>query len=91
MSVTLNLPPETERRLRERAARSGQTLEGYLEHLAGQAAAGAGDGVADGRGHGCSLPTRAAGHAPRPSVADDSREGISAGRGEGAPSSRPTS
>ena len=33
MTVTLNLAPETERRLKERAARSGQTLEAYLQHV----------------------------------------------------------
>jgi hypothetical protein len=34
MAVTLNLPPETEKYLREKAARSGQTLEDYLCWLA---------------------------------------------------------
>ncbi len=34
MAITLNLDPETERRLRERAAERGRTLETYLEHLA---------------------------------------------------------
>src|SRR4051812_26599565 len=34
MSVTLHLAAETERRLRERAAQKGQTLEAYLEQLA---------------------------------------------------------
>ncbi len=33
MTVTLNLAPETERRLRERAAERGQPLEGYLQGL----------------------------------------------------------
>lgn len=34
MSVTLNLPPETERRLKEKAARTGLSLEVYLQQLA---------------------------------------------------------
>lgn len=34
MSVTLNLTPETERRLNEKAARTGLTLELYLQQLA---------------------------------------------------------
>jgi hypothetical protein len=34
MTVTLNLAPDTERRLRAKAAQLGQTLEGSLERLA---------------------------------------------------------
>jgi hypothetical protein len=34
MTVRLNLAPETERVLKEKAARSGQTLEAYLEGIA---------------------------------------------------------
>jgi hypothetical protein len=33
MTVTLQLAPDTERRLRERAAESDQTLEGYVQQL----------------------------------------------------------
>lgn len=33
-TVILQLEPETERKLRERANRAGQTLEVYLQHLA---------------------------------------------------------
>jgi hypothetical protein len=33
MTLTLNLAPEIERRLRERAAESGQPLEGYVQQL----------------------------------------------------------
>jgi predicted DNA-binding protein len=33
MTIHLNLPPETERRLRERAARRGRTLAAYLEEV----------------------------------------------------------
>lgn len=34
LSVTVHLPTETERRLREKAAAAGLTLEGYLGQLA---------------------------------------------------------
>jgi hypothetical protein len=33
MTVTLTLPPDAERVLRERAARRGVTVEGYIEEL----------------------------------------------------------
>jgi hypothetical protein len=33
MTITLNLSPEAERCLREKAAQSGQTLEDYLQQL----------------------------------------------------------
>lgn len=33
MSITLSLPPETERKLKEQAAQSGQGLEEYLRAL----------------------------------------------------------
>lgn len=33
MTVTLNLTPESERYLREKAAQSGQTVEDYLQRL----------------------------------------------------------
>ena len=46
MSVRLNLSPETERVLRQKAARSGQTLEAYLEAVADREAR-ASDAVAD--------------------------------------------
>jgi hypothetical protein len=34
MRIVLQLSPETERVLQEKAARSGQTLDAYLERLA---------------------------------------------------------
>jgi hypothetical protein len=34
MTVTITLPPETEEKLRRRAAERGQTLEAYLQQLA---------------------------------------------------------
>jgi hypothetical protein len=39
MTVTITLPPETEEKLRRRAAESGQTLEAYLQQLAERHAA----------------------------------------------------
>jgi predicted DNA-binding protein len=33
MTITLHLPPETERKLQEWAARTGQTVEGYVQDL----------------------------------------------------------
>jgi hypothetical protein len=50
MTVTLHLSPDTEHRLREKAVRSGQTLEGYLYQLVereAQTANGAEAGPAD--------------------------------------------
>ena len=38
MNVTVNLAPETVKRLKERAAQTGQSLEAYLETLAGSEA-----------------------------------------------------
>jgi len=40
MTIILNLAPDVERTLGEKAARTGQTLEGYLEHLAERDARG---------------------------------------------------
>jgi hypothetical protein len=40
-SITLQLRPETEQRLREKAALRGQTLEAYLQQLAEREAASA--------------------------------------------------
>ena len=92
MRVLLQLPPETERVLKEKAAQAGQTLEAYLEQLAEREARAA---------NGMPAPVHkpappqltpqqwsaawrawAAGHATQPLVADDSRESIYAGRGE---------
>jgi hypothetical protein len=40
MTVTLNLSPEIARRLQDKAAQSGQTLQAYLERLAEHDAGG---------------------------------------------------
>jgi plasmid stability protein len=79
MPVTLNLPPETERRLREKAARSGQTLEGYLEALAREAAAPA---ALSPEEWAAQFRAWVASHQRLPALADDSRESIYEGRGE---------
>ena len=43
--IVLNLPPETERKLREKAAQTGQTLEAYLEQVAEHDVQGKGGGA----------------------------------------------
>ena len=79
MTVTLNLHPDALRRLREKAARQGQTLEAYLEKLAldsaDDTAAASAEWVTAWR-------TWAAGHDRLSHIADDSRESIYAERGE---------
>jgi hypothetical protein len=90
MKVVLQLPPATERVLKEKAARSGQTLETYLQHLA-EREAGLGNGptaAEDGAGEwtpeqwSAAWRAWAAGFPTRPTEADDSRESIYVGRGE---------
>jgi hypothetical protein len=84
MSVTINLPADIEQKLREAAARRGQTLEAYLEWLAMQSA-GNGSRPASER-----TPEQkvaawhdwVASHAANPHVADDSRVSIYGDRGE---------
>jgi hypothetical protein len=87
-SVTVELPPETERRLRERAARNGQSLETFLGQLAEQAASVEGSSASP---PGEKLTPEqwsaewrawAASHRALPGEVDDSRESIYAGRGE---------
>ena len=81
MTITLNLTAETERRLREKAAGRGQTVQAYLEQLAEEAAR-AGNGTPAER-----PPEQwiaqwrawAASHPPLPQAADDSRESIYSG------------
>jgi hypothetical protein len=81
MTVTLNLTPETERRLREKAARSGQTLEGYLEGLVREAA-GTAPAPLPADEWATQFRAWVASHRWLPVQADDSREGIYEGRGE---------
>ena len=81
MTVTLNLPADTERRLREKAARSGQTLEGYLEALAREAA-GPAPATLPAEEWATQFRAWVASPRPLPAPADDSRESIYEGRGE---------
>jgi hypothetical protein len=84
MSITINLPADTEQKLREAAVRRGQTLEAYLEWLATVSA------VANGSGPPERTPDEkvaawrewVASHASNPHVADDSRESMYGDRGE---------
>jgi hypothetical protein len=89
MTVTLNLPAETERLLKEKAARAGQTLEAFLKEIA-ERAAGSSDRTSPGPApltieQWCA-EWRDWGNADRKLAAsivlDDSRESIYAGRGE---------
>jgi hypothetical protein len=83
MNITLRLTPEVERRLAGQAARSGMTVAEYLERLAGRAAA-AGIAVVATPQESWEAEWRswAASHQKLPSVVDDDRECIYAGRGE---------
>jgi hypothetical protein len=92
MSVTIHLAPEIERRLREKAALNGQSLEDYLRRLAEESArpeSSPGELPAEGSPRPLSAEewvaefrAWAASHPTRTTVADDSRESIYAGRGE---------
>jgi hypothetical protein len=87
MSVVLELAPETERILKDNAARGGQTLEAYLEQLAEQDAREISSsqdlrsGVPKGQWV-AELRTWAASHRAIEKIVDDSRETIYEGRGE---------
>jgi hypothetical protein len=83
MDITLRLNADVERRLIEEAARNGLTVEEYIKRLAEQTVTGGPAAPA--------IPPEsweaewrawAAGHRALPSVADDDRESIYAGRGE---------
>jgi hypothetical protein len=90
MTVTIDLPPETEAKLREQAAKEGAKLEEYLSQLAHQWASANGTGPKS-----VALATEktpeqrvaeflawANSHAHITAVADDSRESFYEGRGE---------
>ncbi len=92
--LTIQLRPETEQKLRERAALTGVTLEKYLHQLIEHAAE---ESDANGAAPGekppsggqqsadawvASLKAWAASHQSLPTLADDSRESIYEGRGE---------
>jgi hypothetical protein len=83
MSVTLSLPPDLEQWLREKAAQCGQTLEAYLQGLAEQALqAEAAPALLPRDQRVAAWRVWVASHAWQPTIADDSRESIYAGRGE---------
>ena len=84
MSITINLSADTEQRLREAAARRGDTLEAYLEWLAGQSAGNGARPAAERTPEEKVAAWRewVASHAANPHVADDSRESIYGDRGE---------
>ena len=88
MAIHIQLPSEVEMRLKAKAALLRQTLEEYLQEIASREAQ---------TGNGSSSPTQAelspeeratlwrawaTSHRSLPTVADDSRETIYAGRGE---------
>jgi hypothetical protein len=89
MTVTIDLPPETEVRLRQQAAAKGTKLEDFLSQLAQQWAF---DGVSPATSESGQEKTPqqrvaeflawANSHSDITAVADDSRESIYEGRGE---------
>lgn len=86
-SITLELRPDMERKLREQAARTGQTLEALLLRAVEQVAAAdpAPASTADQltpEQRSAEWRAWVASHKPLPYMADDSRESIYEGRGE---------
>jgi hypothetical protein len=84
MTITINLPADAEKKLREAAARRGETLEAYLEWLAAQSAGNGARPAAKRTPEERVAEFRAwaASHAPVTHFVDDSRESIYEGRGE---------
>jgi hypothetical protein len=83
MSIILHLAPEIERRLREQAAQRSQSPEEYLERLVEESVrAESTPPPRSAEQWEAEWRAWAAGHASLPTVADDSRESIYAGRGE---------
>ena len=88
MTVILNLPLAIEQQLKERATRTGQTLEEYLQRLVVREVEGSGPTIAYPPG--LSSPEErskairewAESHPRVEHFVDDSRESIYAGRGE---------
>jgi hypothetical protein len=87
VTLTIQLPPEIEQKLRERASLFGQSFETYLQEVAELAAKeetakappppplSAEEWIAEWRAWADNQPVR-------PVIADDSRESIYEGRGE---------
>ncbi len=83
MSIILHLPRDVERRLKEAAARTGQSLETFLTRLAEHAAReGAGTWILSCEDWESLWRAWAEGHQAMSPWADDSRESIYAGRPE---------
>lgn len=85
MSITINLPVEAEQKLREAAARRGQSLEAYLEWVAATSVAANGSGPPPERTSEEKVAAWrewVASHALNPHMADDSRESMYGDRGE---------
>ena len=82
MTLTLKLAPETVKKLREKAARAGQTLEAYLEQLAAESAAGGSAATLSANEWAVQFRAWIASHQSLATPADDSRESIYEGRGE---------
>lgn len=80
--VTINLPAETAQRLKEAAARRGETLEAYLGSVAASYAIDVGGAVPAQTAEEWVAEFRAwaAGHAAVAHFVDDSRESIYEGR-----------
>jgi hypothetical protein len=83
MVINLPLRPDVAKSLQEQAARAGQTLEEYLTAIALREAARANGGVSlSPEVRSAEWRAFVAGGRPTPTLADDSRESIYAGRGE---------
>ena len=82
MALTLKLSPETEKKLREKAARAGQTLEACLEQLAAESSAGGSAATLSAKEWAVQFRAWIESHKSLATAADDSRESIYEGRGE---------
>jgi hypothetical protein len=88
MSITVELPPETEQNLRDQARLEGKTPEEVLSQLAqqwlgnGKSADGRPPNEMSAEEWSAKLRAWAASHEPVGHFVDDSRESIYAGRGE---------
>ncbi len=83
MSITLHLAPDVEQRLREKAARGGQSVEEYILRLTGGVLpTESSPGPLTTEEWLAEFKTWVASHANWPTDIDDSRESIYGGRGE---------
>ncbi len=81
MTIILQLQDELAHRLKEEAARRGQSVEVYLTRLAEDSLSTSQTLVAAGADWETTWRAWAASHAPLPRTANDDRESIYAGRG----------